>query len=142
MHAVYARVKPRRTGVGPLADARRRTCYDEDVIEHDAVLMRIYLAESRRHGRTAVFRRLIEELLAAGFRGAAAFRGIEGFGTHRRISADWVVDAPSDLPILIEVADEIERVRAFLPRLEAVLDDGLVTLERVRRVTGQTCASS
>jgi uncharacterized protein len=112
------------------------------VIEHNAVLMRIYLSESHRRGRTPVYRRLIEELLAAGFRGAAAFRGIEGFGSHGRISADWVVDAPGDLPILIEVADDIERVRAFLPSLERVLDDGLVTLERIRRVTGQPCAFS
>jgi PII-like signaling protein len=112
------------------------------VIEHNAVLMRIYLSESHRRGRSAVYRRLIEELLSAGFRGAAAFRGIEGFGSHRRISADWVVDAPGDLPILIEVADDIERVRAFLPILERVLDDGLVTLERIRRVTGKPCAFS
>lgn len=111
-------------------------------IEHDAILMRIYLSESHRlHGRT-LYRSIIEAMLEHGFRGAAAFKGIEGFGSHRRISSERIVEAPGDLPILIEVLDEAERVRAFLPRLEAMLDDGLVTLERVQRVVYRVPAPS
>jgi uncharacterized protein len=131
-----------RPGGGLVGDGRRIACYDGEVIEHNAVLMRIYLSEGKRRGGATLYRRLVEELLAAGFRGAAAFRGVAGYGSHRRISADWIVDAPADLPILIEVADDVERVRAFLPTLERLLDDGLVTLERIRRVTGQPCAFS
>jgi uncharacterized protein len=111
-------------------------------IEHDAILMRIYLSEShRRHGRT-LYRSIIEAMLEHGFRGAAGFKGIEGFGSHRRISSERIADAPGDLPILIEVLDEEERIRAFLPRLEALLDDGLVTLERIQRVVYRVSARS
>ncbi len=106
-------------------------------VEHNAVLMRIYVSESRRHGGAPTFHRLLEALRDAGFRGATAFRGIGGFGYHRRISADRALDAPGDFPVLIEVADDVDRVRRFLPLLESVLDDGLVTLERVQRLVSR-----
>lgn len=107
------------------------------MIEHNAVLLRIYVSESRRSGGVALHRRLLEALRDAGFRGATAFRAIEGFGAHRRISTDRAVDAAADLPLLIEVADDIERVRAFLPVLDALLDDGLVTLERIHTLVSR-----
>ena len=106
-------------------------------LEHNAVLMRIYVSESSRRDGAPTFHRLLEALRDAGFRGATAFRGIGGFGRHRRISADRAVDAPADFPMLIEVAESAERVRAFLPLLERVLDDGLVTLERVQTLVSR-----
>jgi PII-like signaling protein len=105
------------------------------MIEHNAVLMRIYLSEGRRSHGEPLYRRLIEALLAAGFRGATAFHGIEGFGEHHRIASTRLIDAVGELPILIEVLDDAARIEAFLPTLETLLDDGLVTLERVERVT-------
>ncbi len=101
-------------------------------IEHNAVLMRIFVSESRRRDGAPLYRRVLEALRDADFRGATVFRGIEGFGSHRRISSDRALDAPGDFPMLIEVADDGERVRAFLPVLERLLDDGLVTLERIQ----------
>jgi PII-like signaling protein len=105
------------------------------VIEHNAVLMRIYLSEGHRVHGGPLFRTLVEALFAAGFRGATVFHGIEGFGSHHRISSARLIDAVGDLPILIEVLDDADRIRAFLPTLERLLDDGLVTLERIHRVT-------
>jgi PII-like signaling protein len=82
---------------------------------------------------------LVERLLAHGFRGATVFRGVEGFGSHRRISVDWTPDAPGDLPMLIEVAEgDLQRVRTFLATIDEVLEDGLVTVERIQRLV---CAS-
>jgi hypothetical protein len=101
------------------------------MIEHNAVLMRVYVSESHRRA----YLRIVERLLESGFRGATVFRGAEGFGSHRRFSADWLPDATGDLPMLIEVADDdIDRVRRFLPELDELLPDGLVTLERIQRL--------
>lgn len=112
----------------------QETAFDERrIAEHRtpevAVLMRIYLSEG------PLFRRLVEALFLDGFRGATVFRGIEGFGRRRRLSSARLIDAVGQLPILIEVLDEAERIMAFLPALETLLDEGLVTLERVARVT-------
>ena len=103
-------------------------------VEHNGTLMRIYVSQSHRRHHTDVFRLIVEKLAEAGMAGATAFMGIEGYGSHRRISSEKVVDAFVDLPVLIEVVDEHEKIRAFLPVLDDVLDDGLVTLERVQTI--------
>ena len=104
----------------------------------DALMLRVYVSESRRCERGDLYRALVDAMLAHGLRGAAAFRGIGGFGSHRRVSSERAVDAFADLPILIEVIDDEDRIRAFLPALETLLDDGLVTLERIQRVLYRT----
>jgi PII-like signaling protein len=96
------------------------------------MLMRIYLSESRSHHGKRTFDVVVKALEAAGIAGATAFKGIEGYGSHRYVSSADVVDAWVDLPVLIEVVDEEAAIRAFLPTLESILDDGLVTLERVQ----------
>lgn len=103
-------------------------------IEPNATLMRIYLSESARHGRHGMLPTLVEALAAAGIAGATAFKGIEGYGKSRTISSARVVDGWVDLPLLIEVVDDDAKIRGFLPALDALLDDGLVTLERLQTV--------
>jgi len=101
-------------------------------IEHNGTLMRIYVSESTRHQRRDMGTAIVEALAAAGLAGAIAFKGIEGFGRRGILSSSRAVDAWMDLPILIEVIDEEEKIEAFLPTLETILDDGLVTLERIQ----------
>jgi len=103
-------------------------------IEHNALMLRVYLSESRRSKGRELYRVLIEAMLRAGLRGATLLRGIEGFGSHHRISSERAVQAFPDLPVLIEVVDDEDRILGFLPVLETLLDDGLVTLERIQRV--------
>ncbi|HTD35168.1 MAG TPA: DUF190 domain-containing protein [Candidatus Elarobacter sp.] len=111
-------------------------------IEHNALMLRVYVSEGlRRQGRD-VYRAVVDAMLAHGLRGATALRGIEGFGAHRRISSDRAVEAFADLPMLIEVVDDEDRIRAFLPVLESLVDDGLVTLERIQRVVYRPGASA
>lgn len=103
-------------------------------VEHNATLMRIYLSESARHGRQGMLPALVEALAAAGIAGATAFKGIEGYGKSRVISSARVVDGWVDLPLLIEVVDDDEKIRGFLPSLDLLLDDGLVTLEPLQTI--------
>lgn len=111
-------------------------------IEHNGMLMRIYLSESSRHQHSETYRLIIEALAGAGILGASVFKGIEGFGSHRYISNADVADAYVDLPILIEVVDDEEKIRSFVPTLEGILDDGLVTLERVQTLFYRTNGSA
>lgn len=103
-------------------------------VEPNATLMRIYLSESARHGRHSMLTAIVEALAAAGIAGATAFKGIEGYGKSRTISSARVVDGWVDLPLLIEVVDDDAKIRGFLPALGALLDDGLVTLERLQTI--------
>src|SRR5580704_11474123 len=100
-------------------------------LDYNGVLMRVYLSESHRSRGEPLHRRIVEFMLECGLAGAIAFHGAEGFGSQRRVSSDAFVDARGDLPVAIEVVDEESRIRAFLPELERLLEDGFVTLERI-----------
>jgi PII-like signaling protein len=106
-------------------------------VQPNATLMRIYVSESRRHAGEPVSEAIVRALADASLAGVTVFKGIEGFGSHRRISSADLVDAFVDLPILLEVVDDDAKIRAFVPVLESLMDDGLVTLERIeQRLTG------
>ena len=122
------RAAPNRAGIVPL--------------EHNALMLRVYVCESRRYKSRNVYRALIDGMLAHGLRGATTLRGIEGFGSHRRLSSDRAVEAFADLPMLIEVVDDEDRIRSFIPVLETLMDDGLVTLERIQRVAYRSGATA
>jgi PII-like signaling protein len=102
------------------------------------VLIRIYVSESHRYKGRSKAEAIVEALAAAGIAGATAFKGIAGFGRHRTLSSAEAVDAWVDLPILIEAVDQEAKVEACLPALERLLDDGLVTIERVQTVLNRS----
>ncbi len=66
-----------------------------------------------------------------GIAGATVFRGIEGFGANARLHTTRLLRLSEDLPILVEVVDEEARIRAILPELDAMVGDGLITLEKI-----------
>ncbi len=96
-------------------------------IEGRQVLMRVFVGERDRwHGRS-----LTELLKKEGFAGATVLHGTQGFGAHSVIHRDSILRLSEDLPVIIEVVDEEEKVRAILPTLDEMLEGGLVTMEKV-----------
>jgi PII-like signaling protein len=73
----------------------------------------------------------VEAARKAGLSGATVFKGVEGFGGHSVVHAARVFDLSTDLPILIEIVDTEEKIRAFIPLLDDLVQEGLVTLESV-----------
>lgn len=100
-------------------------------IEGTGKLLRIFVGESDRWGHQPLYTAVVEAARAAGLGGATVFKGIEGYGGHSVVHAARVFDLSSDLPVLIEIVDTEERVRAFLPRLDEMVKEGMVTLETV-----------
>lgn len=98
-------------------------------------LLRIYIGESDTwHGRPlyqAIVRRLREEGLA----GATVIRAIEGFGAKSHLHTSRLLRLSEDLPLLVEVVDTAENIERALPMLDEMIEDGLVTLEKVQVVT-------
>jgi PII-like signaling protein len=104
-------------------------------IRHNGTLMRIYVSQSHHRDRAEVHKLIVQALADAQIAGATAFLGIEGFGSHHRISDAFSVDSYVDLPILIEAVNEDDaKIRNFIPKLELILEDGLVTLERLQTI--------
>ena len=101
-------------------------------IEGEQVLLRIILSESRTHDRIPLFRRLLELFRAEGLAGATALKGTAGFGHDRDIHTVALEVAAVGLPIVLEVVDTQERIDRVLPKVDALMVGGVVTVERAR----------
>lgn len=100
-------------------------------LEGTGLLVRIYLGESDQwHGRP-LYQAIVERPRERGLAGATVLRGIEGYGAKQHLHSTRILSLSQDLPILIEVVDTEEKVRAVLPELDEMLADGLMTLEKV-----------
>jgi PII-like signaling protein len=97
-----------------------------------ATLMRIFLDEADRFEGAPLFMAVVEELRQSGFAGATVLKGIEGYGCHERIHAARAIDYSTNLPVVIEVAEDEAKILELIPRLEAMIPEGLITLERIR----------
>lgn len=100
-------------------------------IEGTQKLVRIFLGEADRWKGQPLYVAIVEEMRSAGLAGATVFKGLLGFGAHSVVHAARIVDLSSDLPIVIELVDSEEKIAAFLPTLDAMVNEGLVTMERV-----------
>jgi uncharacterized protein len=100
-------------------------------IDGPALLARIYIGESDHIDGRPLYEAIVEMLRAEGLAGATVLRGIEGFGRAARLHTASLLRLSDDLPILIEVIDREDRLRAMLPRIDAMVPEGLITLEHV-----------
>jgi PII-like signaling protein len=104
-------------------------------LEGEGKLLRIFIGESDKHGRKPLYQAIVEMLREEGMAGATVLRGIEGFGATSRLHTARILRLSEDLPIVIEVADTAERIEAIMPKIDEMVSEGMVTLERVEVVS-------
>jgi PII-like signaling protein len=96
------------------------------------LLVRIFIKETDQFQGRPLYLALLEALKAAGVRGGTALRGIAGFGAHSDLHTDRILRLTHDLPVVVEAVDTDENIHAVLPRLEEMIDSGLITFEHVQ----------
>jgi PII-like signaling protein len=104
-------------------------------LEGEGKLLRIFIGESDKHGRKPLYQAIVEMLREEGMAGATVLRGIEGFGATSHLHTARILRLSEDLPIVIEVADTAERIEAIMPKIDEMVTEGMVTLERVEVVS-------
>jgi len=102
----------------------------------DGVLLRIFIGESDRDpaGAGPLYEAIVRKARESHLAGATVLRGPMGFGRHSRMHTAKLLELSTDLPIVIEIVDAEEKVEAFLPTVDELVTEGLVTLEAVRIV--------
>jgi PII-like signaling protein len=100
-------------------------------IEGKAKMMRIYIGEADRWKDKPLYKALIEAMRANDIAGATVYRGILGYGAHRRIHKDKPLHLSHDSSVMISAVDREEKLRAFLPLVEQMVEEGLVVLSDV-----------
>lgn len=107
-------------------------------ISGQAVLLRVFVGESDKLGHLPLYEAIVKHARDADLAGATVLKGVMGFGATARIRTQKILDLSSDLPLVIEIVDEEEKVAAFQRVLTDLFEEagcgGLVTLENIRIV--------
>jgi PII-like signaling protein len=97
----------------------------------EKVLMRIFTGEKKMLGHAPLYEVLVELFRKEGVAGATVLCGVSGFGAHRVYHTHKLLELSSDLPIVIEVVETQEKIDSILPKVDEMIDSGLITLEKV-----------
>jgi PII-like signaling protein len=102
--------------------------------QKDAVLLRIFVGEEDRFKGHLLYQAIVQRALATGLAGATVLPGPLGFGQRRLVRSELNIEAGPRMPLVVEIIDTEEKIDAFLPAIDGMIDSGLITLERVRAV--------
>ncbi len=101
-------------------------------LTHEATLLRIFIGESDRWEHKPLYEAIILKAREMHLAGATVLRGPAGFGKSSRLHTAKILQLSYDLPLVIEIVDEEEKINTFLPVLNEMMKGGLATLEKVR----------
>jgi PII-like signaling protein len=100
----------------------------------EAKLLRIFVGESDRYNGKPVYEDIILKAREAGLAGATVIKGIMGFGANSIIHTSKILTLSEDLPLIIEIVDELKKIENFLPIINEIFEKanigGLVTIEK------------
>lgn len=103
-------------------------------IKGEAKLLRIFVGETDLIGHIPVYERIVQEARKFHLAGATVFKGVMGYGGTSRIHTAKILRLSEDMPMVIEIVDEIEKVEKFLPLLHDIFEEaqsgGLITVEK------------
>ncbi len=99
-------------------------------IPREGKLLRIFVGEQDKSDGRPTYEAIVRLARAEGLAGATVLRGIEGFGRTSVLHTAKILRLSGDLPIVVEIVDSVEKIDAFLPKLDGLVVGGLVTVER------------
>lgn len=114
-----------------VTEAKPATSTEPMKIEGKARMMRIYLGESDRWEGKPLYEALVRAMRANDLAGATVDRATMGFGAHGRIHKRGPFYLSHDASITITVVDTEEKLRAFLPMVDKMVQEGMVVLSDV-----------
>jgi PII-like signaling protein len=100
-------------------------------IQENGVLIRVFIGESDKWEKKPLYEAIVRKTRELGLAGATVLRGSEGFGANSIVHKSALLEMSADLPIVIEIVDSEEKIKLLLPHLEAMVKEGMVTMEHV-----------
>jgi PII-like signaling protein len=101
-------------------------------LPRDAMLLRVFIGEDAKFHHRPLYEAIVFKAREAHLAGATVLRGPMGFGHSTRLHSTKILDVRENLPLVIEIVDTEDKIKAFLPALDAIMPRGLVTLEKVQ----------
>jgi uncharacterized protein len=99
---------------------------------NDAMMLRVFIGEDAKFQRRPLYQAIVLKAHEAHLAGATVLRGVMGFGRSGRLHTWKILRLYEDMPLIVEIVDTEEKIKSFLPTLDAMMPSGIVTLERVQ----------
>ena len=101
-------------------------------LPRDAMLLRIFLGEDDKFQNRPLYEVIVKTARERRMAGATVLRGPMGFGHSSRLHTTKILRLSEVLPMIIEIVDAEDKIKAFLPILDAMMPSGLISLEKVQ----------
>lgn len=101
-------------------------------LPEEGKLLRIFIGEQDRWGSQPLHEAIVHLAKKEGLAGATAIKGFLGFGCKSRMHTAKILRLSEDLPIIVEIVDSEEKINAFLPHLDEMVKEGLITVEKAQ----------
>ena len=97
-----------------------------------AQLLRIFIGEAQRHDGKPLYEAIVLKARELHLAGATVLRGGLGYGHTSHLQTAKILRLSDDLPLVVEIVDSEEKIKAFLPVLDGMMASGLITLENIQ----------
>ena len=101
-------------------------------LPEEGMLLRIFIGESDSYKGKPLYEQIVLKAREMNLAGATVTRGVMGFGADSRMHTAKILRLSDDLPIVIELVDTEENLNKLIPFLDETVEEGLITLEKVR----------
>lgn len=101
-------------------------------VPHDAMLLRIFTSTADKFGLDPLYIAIVRKAREMHLAGATVMRGAIGYGQSTKMHEGHVFPITLDLPVVVEIVDSEDKINAFLPILDTIMESGLITLEIAR----------
>ena len=99
-------------------------------IPENGILLRVFIGESDRIDGKPLYEHIVMLARKNNIAGATVLRGIMGYGAASRVHSTKILRLSEDLPIIIEIVDSEDKIQNFIPLLDELVKEGLITIER------------
>jgi PII-like signaling protein len=103
-------------------------------LPEEGMLLRIFIGESDSFKGKPLYEQIVLKARELNLAGATVIHGTMGFGAGSRIHTAKIVRLSEDLPIIVELVDTEEKLNSLMPFLDETVEEGLITMERVKVV--------
>ncbi len=103
-------------------------------LQGPATRLTVFIKEDEQWHHRPLYTEIVHRAHQAGLAGASVFRGIEGYGRSQHIHTSRILSLAENLPCSVVIVDTEDKIRAFLPQLDELVTEGLVTLDPVEVV--------
>jgi len=99
-------------------------------IPTEGKLLRVFIGEQDKWKGVPLYEAIVLLAKEKKMAGATVIKGCMGFGRKSHMHTAKILRLSEDLPLIIEMVDSEEKINAFLPHLDEMVKEGLITLER------------